>query len=167
MYHPIVKEQVNPGQLEGLQTNPDTIEPCPKCQAVIHNLFCAKSVEIFAAVDFLCGTPSFRNAASDGMERHSSLRLFRVLRVCSSSHVKAGEKVRGSGRNSASRLDVVAAVLRRGDHMHRIAKRAQALIPVVLCGMILIVPSLASAQGIPQAQDAPRMMKVPHGPTPP
>jgi len=26
MYHPIVKEQVNPGQLEGLQTNPDTTE---------------------------------------------------------------------------------------------------------------------------------------------
>ena len=26
MYHPIVKEQVIPGQLEGLQTNPDTIE---------------------------------------------------------------------------------------------------------------------------------------------
>ncbi|MGC1832142.1 MAG: hypothetical protein WA714_03685, partial [Candidatus Acidiferrales bacterium] len=55
-YHPIVKEQVNPGQLEGLQTNPDTTERCSKCQAVIHNLFCAHSVEIFQAVDFEGGT---------------------------------------------------------------------------------------------------------------
>src|SRR5271156_3332445 len=38
MYHPIVKEQVNPGQLEGLQTNPDTTEQVPKCQAVIQKI---------------------------------------------------------------------------------------------------------------------------------
>jgi hypothetical protein len=35
MYHPIVKEQVNPGQLEGLQTNPDTTERAARCQALI------------------------------------------------------------------------------------------------------------------------------------
>jgi hypothetical protein len=69
MYHPIVKEQVNPGQLEGLQTNPDTIEPYLKCQAVIQLLFGPKSVEIFAAVDFQHPqitrkeTPSFRRYA--------------------------------------------------------------------------------------------------------
>ena len=35
MYHPIVKEQVLPGQLEGLKTNPDTIWPHHSCQAEI------------------------------------------------------------------------------------------------------------------------------------
>ena len=32
MYHPIVKEQIIPGQLEGLQTNPDTIETASASQ---------------------------------------------------------------------------------------------------------------------------------------
>jgi hypothetical protein len=52
MYHPIVKEQVNPGQLEGLQTNPDTTKRYSKCQAVIQLLFSPHSVEILASVDF-------------------------------------------------------------------------------------------------------------------
>ena len=50
--------------------------------------------------------------------------------------------------------------------MHLIVKRSQVLIPVALCGMLLIVPSLALAQDSPQVQDATQMMKVPHGPTP-
>jgi hypothetical protein len=35
LFHPIVKEQVLPGQLAGFKTNPDTIETCSKSQAVI------------------------------------------------------------------------------------------------------------------------------------
>src|SRR6202030_1557911 len=35
MYHPIVKEQVIPGQLEGLQTNRHSTDPPSKCQALI------------------------------------------------------------------------------------------------------------------------------------
>ena len=57
MYHPIVKEQVNPGQLEGLQTNPDTTEQGSKCQAII-------CCELFVVCGFLgvrtgCGMRSY------------------------------------------------------------------------------------------------------------
>jgi hypothetical protein len=45
MYHPIVKEQIIPGQLEGLQTNPDTIETTFASQ---HDT---------SAIFFACGFP--------------------------------------------------------------------------------------------------------------
>jgi hypothetical protein len=35
MYHPIVKEQVIPGQLEGLQTNRHSNDPPANCQALM------------------------------------------------------------------------------------------------------------------------------------
>jgi hypothetical protein len=41
MYHPIVKEQVIPGQLEGLQTNPDTIETASASQHDTSDIFFA------------------------------------------------------------------------------------------------------------------------------
>jgi hypothetical protein len=78
MYHPIVKEQVNPGQLEGLQTNPESTEACLMCQAVIQLLFHAKSVEIFAAVDFAGGT-LFADAQTNYASRNA-----RILRVTTS-----------------------------------------------------------------------------------
>jgi len=81
MYHPIVKEQVNPGQLEGLQTNPDTIEPCPKCQAAIQLLFCAKSVEIFAVVDFAGGT-LFADAQPNYASRNARILQARLAKNC-------------------------------------------------------------------------------------
>ena len=46
MYHPIVKEQVIPGQLEGLQTNRHSTEAPSKCQALM-------SVENSAICEFL------------------------------------------------------------------------------------------------------------------
>jgi hypothetical protein len=51
LFHPIVKEQVLPGQLAGLKTNPDTTEACPNSQAIIQiyfDLFCAPSAENIA-----------------------------------------------------------------------------------------------------------------------
>ena len=40
MYHPIVKEQVLPGQLEELQTNPHPTETSFKSQALIQKNLC-------------------------------------------------------------------------------------------------------------------------------
>jgi hypothetical protein len=50
--------------------------------------------------------------------------------------------------------------------MSRIVDRTRALIPVALFGLLLMLPSVASAQDNPQIPDGSQMMKVPHGPTP-
>jgi hypothetical protein len=58
MYHPIVKEQVNPGQLEGLQTNPDITERVAKCQALI----CCEKID-YLWISFALGTIAWSSAA--------------------------------------------------------------------------------------------------------
>jgi hypothetical protein len=47
LFHPIVKEQVLPGQLAGLKTNPDTTEACPKSQAESQIYFSRDLMEVF------------------------------------------------------------------------------------------------------------------------
>jgi hypothetical protein len=53
MYHPIVKEQVIPGQLEGLQTNHHSTEAPSKCQALT-------PVENSATCGFLVALAGYR-----------------------------------------------------------------------------------------------------------
>src|SRR6202041_1863727 len=54
LFHPIVKEQVLPGQLAGLKTNPDTIETYPGSQAIIQIYFAHLCVSISSCVKIVC-----------------------------------------------------------------------------------------------------------------